>query len=139
MSSKSLLLASLTIPFALAQNPFSLEANKHLKSIHHPKSGALSLRLDRTSKPHRHRLGASMTGEVKLTNFEDYAYTAPILMGSDNQPMEVVWDTGSDWLTVEGDFCSQCQGNTYWNGASTTFEFLEETQSVDLEYGSASL
>lgn len=27
--------------------------------------------------------------------------------------MDVYYDTGSDWLVVEGDSCSNCEGNTY--------------------------
>ena len=30
-----------------------------------------------------------------------------------NQPMDVVYDTGSDWLVVEGIDCFNCEGNIY--------------------------
>lgn len=29
------------------------------------------------------------------------------------QRMEVVYDTGSDWLVIEADDCVNCYGNTY--------------------------
>ena len=32
--------------------------------------------------------------------------------------MDVVYDTGSDWLTVEGADCVPCEGNTYDVGPS---------------------
>ena len=53
--------------------------------------------------------------------------------------MEVVYDTGSDWLTIEGADCTNCGGDTYTYADSSTFSFLEQTQSVELEYGSATL
>ncbi len=34
-------------------------------------------------------------------------------MGSHNQAMDVVFDTGSDWLLVEGSSCASCDGSTY--------------------------
>lgn len=53
--------------------------------------------------------------------------------------MEVVYDTGSDWLTIEGHNCKNCGGNTYNTAQSTTFKLLELEQSVELAYGSADL
>jgi hypothetical protein len=28
-------------------------------------------------------------------------------------PMDVVFDTGSDWLVIEGSMCENCEDNTY--------------------------
>ena len=53
--------------------------------------------------------------------------------------MEVVYDTGSDWLTIEGRLCTKCGGNTFDQAGSSTFQFLESQQSTELAYGSASL
>lgn len=39
-------------------------------------------------------------------------WTGPIYMGGDVL-MDVVYDTGSDWLVVEGNNCSSCEGNVY--------------------------
>ena len=39
-------------------------------------------------------------------------WTGPMYMGG-NTYMDLVYDTGSDWLVVEGSDCSNCQGNTY--------------------------
>ena len=33
-------------------------------------------------------------------------------------PMDVVFDTGSDWLVVEDERCTTCEGNTYNSEAS---------------------
>ena len=53
--------------------------------------------------------------------------------------MEVVYDTGSDWLTIEGDYCTVCTGNKFNHNNSNTFRFLEDEQSTELNYGSANL
>mmetsp|Transcript_33820 Transcript_33820/g.44671 ORF Transcript_33820/g.44671 Transcript_33820/m.44671 type:complete len:289 (+) Transcript_33820:339-1205(+) len=53
--------------------------------------------------------------------------------------MEVVYDTGSDWLTIEGDNCRVCKGNTFNHENSASFKFLETVQSTNLSYGSAEL
>ena len=34
-------------------------------------------------------------------------------MGIDEELMNVVFDTGSDWLAVEGKGCKNCLGNLY--------------------------
>lgn len=52
--------------------------------------------------------------------------------------MDVVYDTGSDWLVVEGVSCSNCQGNTYdpsWSNDSVKVDQVTTRR----EYGSASL
>ena len=54
--------------------------------------------------------------------------------------MELVYDTGSDWLTVEGDTCADCEGSRFIHSDSLTFNYVEDDEGVfDLEYGSAVL
>lgn len=60
-------------------------------------------------------------------------------MGANSEYMEVVYDTGSDWLTIAGTYCENCKGRKYHNKKSSLFSFLEDTQSVELEYGSSIL
>ena len=75
-----------------------------------------------------------------LHNFHDFSYSAPLVIGSPQpQLVEVVYDTGSDWLTVEGATCHACEGNTFQHQESTSFKFLETAQSTQLAYGSATL
>lgn len=57
-----------------------------------------------------HRLGADITQE--LVNLDGTMWTGPMYMGGTTL-MDVVYDTGSDWLVVEGSNCSNCEGNTY--------------------------
>ena len=65
-------------------------------------------------------------------------WTGPIFMGG-NTELDVVYDTGSDWLVIESIECSNCQGNKYdpkySNGDPTA-----KTQAISQRnYGSASL
>ena len=67
-------------------------------------------------------------------------WTGEIYMGKLTK-MDVVYDTGSDWLVVEGSNCSNCEGNTYDIGPSIdTGEGAALTENTSTrEYGSASL
>jgi hypothetical protein len=40
-------------------------------------------------------------------------WTGMLLMGKTYTPMEVIFDTTSDWLCVEGFDCESCKGNTF--------------------------
>ena len=51
--------------------------------------------------------------------------------------MDVVFDTGSDWLVIEGYDCSNCEGNVFL-GTLTGTPVNGGTQSTR-SYGSASL
>ena len=57
-----------------------------------------------------HRLGADIT--QVLVNTDGTMWTGPMYMGG-NILMDVVYDTGSDWLVIEGSDCNNCEGNTY--------------------------
>ena len=140
-----------------ARNPFRDEDNKHLKQVSHASQGGFSVRLERKqsqrspSHPKRLRYGQSIASEgeggssdtmeqVRMHNYHDFSYSGTIYLGSpESQAMEVVYDTGSDWLTVEGANCHLCQGNLYDHTQSDDFAFLESVQSTELNYGSASL
>ena len=63
-------------------------------------------------------------------------YVGPIKMGMMNVMMDVVYDTGSDWLAVEGSLCLDCDGDTFDGAYSGT---LTNTTESERNYGSASL
>ena len=55
-----------------------------------------------------------------MTNLAEdgLTYHGPVSFGIktdtvEPQVLSVVYDTGSDWLAVEGSRCSDCQGKTY--------------------------
>ena len=47
-----------------------------------------------------------------FTNWSDLQWTIEIYMGQYNK-MDVILDTASDWLLIEGASCTNCNGNTY--------------------------
>ena len=50
--------------------------------------------------------------------------------------MNVVWDTGSDWLVVQGHECSNCEGRTY---DGSEYGIPQTNYDSERLYGSASL
>lgn len=62
-------------------------------------------------------------------------WTGPVVMGERQVEMNVVYDTGSDWLVVFGKDCTNCNGTKFdsRNGIPTTSSVSERN------YGSASL
>jgi len=67
-------------------------------------------------------------------------WTGEIYMGKLSK-LDVVYDTGSDWLVVEGADCDNCEGNTYDIGPSLDSGIAEEvgTSLSVRSYGSAEL
>ena len=62
----------------------------------------------RTGRP---RLGQMSFASI-LENTDGLMWTGEIYMGKLTK-MDVVYDTGSDWLVVESSECTNCEGNTY--------------------------
>lgn len=46
--------------------------------------------------------------QVNLDNFMNFQYTGPMWMGSEPEQVQVIYDTGSDYLLLETDFCPSC-------------------------------
>ena len=59
-------------------------------------------------------------------------------MGTPPQEITLIFDTGSDWMTIESHTCGNCNGENFDYEASETFEFTGNGKSVR-EYGSATL
>lgn len=65
-------------------------------------------------------------------------YFGPIFVGTPYQQMEVVYDTGSDWLVVEAKNCTTCLNNTFDSILSST-DVRVDLDWVEHLYGSAAL
>ena len=63
------------------------------------------------------RLGDSVV-QTQLDSVGGAMWTGQVLMGRFT-PMDLVFDTGSDWLVVESNQCGNCEGNTFNTGMST--------------------
>lgn len=64
-----------------------------------------------------------------------FTYVGPIQMGAQNVRMDVIYDTGSDVLAVEGSTCTTCEGDKYDGSAGTKVSSIIATR----DYGSARL
>jgi hypothetical protein len=65
-------------------------------------------------------------------------YYGPGFIGSPYQQVEVVYDTGSDWLVIEAKACKTCLNNTYDSSKSSTHSRVDGDY-VEHLYGSAAL
>jgi hypothetical protein len=45
-------------------------------------------------------------------------------MGSKNQLLDVIYDTGSDWLVLDTDFCSDCHLPVFNTRNSDTYRIV---------------
>jgi hypothetical protein len=52
----------------------------------------------------------------KTSNF----WTGKIYMGQQREEMNIVFDTTSDWLAIEGHLCEECTGNVFDTTKSET-------------------
>ena len=51
--------------------------------------------------------------------------------------MTVIFDTGSDWLIIDSDLCSNCIDPVFHTSLSTTFNLPDNEKIISLVYGSA--
>ena len=73
----------------------------------------------------------------KLTDLQDVQIFATIYIGSNQQPFEMIFDTGSNWLWVDSDECLNCPYGMprFKDEQSTTYELDELGQNTYLYYG----
>ena len=93
-----------------------------------------------SSAAKKKRLGEGTNFATILKNTDGFMWTGEIYMGKLSK-MDVVYDTGSDWLVVEGADCGGCEGNTYNIGPSLDSGIAEQTsdEQSTRSYGSAEL
>ena len=60
--------------------------------------------------------------QIKTTNYRDSLYYGRMFLGEQFQEMQVIIDTSSDWLLVEGNMCSTCHENTYDPNTSAYYQ-----------------
>ena len=84
-----------------------------------------------------HKLGQT-ADSLDLVNSSGTMWTGPIVMGGTTM-LDVVYDTGSDWLVIESETCSNCEGNKYDLADSAGTPVKTNSQQTERNYGSASL
>lgn len=81
------------------------------------------------------KLSASLSNEkVDVTNYEDLQYFGPVLIGSNKQKAEVVYDTGSYWLWTSAKGCTGCPAKTRFD-SSTSTTYKDTGSTKELFYG----
>lgn len=86
----------------------------------------------------RKRLGVA-EAQAQLHQAEGGAmFHGPMYFGTSQEQFDVIYDTGSDWLVVEGKNCTNCKGNTYDPASSAQSKQVGKTVSAR-QYGSAVL
>lgn len=65
-------------------------------------------------------------------------FHGPLFFGSGQEEFDVIYDTGSDWVTIEGKNCTNCKGNTYDSTKSSESKQVGKSVSAR-QYGSALL
>lgn len=75
---------------------------------------------------------------VLIENNFETLYYAPVYLGTPAQHLEVIYDTGSDWMAIEAKECETCLNNTYDADESITYERVNATLG-ERRYGSAVL
>ena len=67
---------------------------------------------------HNHRLRANAASKT-LTSVDGTMWTGEVYMGSERESFDVIFDNSSDWLSLEGKDCAECEGGTYDPETST--------------------
>ena len=75
---------------------------------------------------------------INLKNSLNTLYYGPLYVGTPSQEMQIIYDTGSDWLVIESSDCRTCLQNRYDNKKSSTWRNSSTGLSEHL-YGSAQL
>jgi hypothetical protein len=65
-------------------------------------------------------------------------FHGPLFFGSQQVEFDVIYDTGSDWVTIEGKNCTNCKGDTYDSTQSSESKQVGKSVSAR-QYGSALL
>lgn len=74
---------------------------------------------------------------MQQKNNDNFEYVGPLYMGENQEPVQVVWDTGSDWLVVaSATECSVCEGTPYDYSDEESFTKIKNSE-MELSYGSA--
>jgi len=78
--------------------------------------------------------------QINLKNlYENKVYTGPLYFGSQQEGVQVVYDTGSDWLTVESAQCRSCFGENFNEKKSESWKPADHSKIEEVEYLSGTI
>ena len=81
----------------------------------------------------KRRLG--INDDVRVQNYRNQMYYGAIYVGESDMEMQVIIDTSSDWLAIEGQDCLSCNENRYDSNTSGFFGVVGE-EVFERTYGS---
>ena len=76
-----------------------------------------------------------MRQELNREQGRNYLH-GPLFFGTSMSEFDVVYDTGSDWIVVEGKSCTNCPGKNYDPATSTSAKKKNSTL-IQRNYGQA--
>ena len=71
-------------------------------------------------------------------NKNDLEYIGTLFMGENSEPVNVIFDTGSDWVVISSHKCNNCDKTHYDHSDEETFEAIPGSWG-ERNYGSAGL
>ena len=74
------------------------------------------------------------TYQNPVESFGNFNYLGEIYMGSEQQKLGVIWDTGSGGLAIGTSECSNCIGDTFQIEQSTSFAWVEPAEFKTTKY-----
>ena len=75
---------------------------------------------------------------VKMTNYSNSYYVAPIFLGAGLTSFNLLYDTGSPEVTISMSSCSTCKAPTYNPTGSTTFTWIPNSTKTTTYYDGTS-
>lgn len=72
---------------------------------------------------------------IDLENYQDLQYSGPLTVGEQNEVFDVVYDTGSGWIWVNGKGCDGCSDSKHQFDPSTSSTFKSTGEEKTLSYG----
>lgn len=82
-------------------------------------------------------LGSAL--KAKLVDHQNMMYTGSLSLGSEKAENNLVFDTGSGWLTVATQLCEECNGGGKYDYTKSSTSKILDNGPEDLYYGSAHL
>lgn len=124
---------------ALAKHPLA-DTPHHIRRISIGDDSGYSIKIDRRTRVRNGRKTLKATTaqtQIDFVNNFNLEYVGPMFLGNKLKEVQVVYDTGSDWLVVgNAEECVTCDSTPYDTSDVISFEPVEDSD-MELTYGSA--
>jgi hypothetical protein len=92
--------------------------------------------VERVVDIYRYRFAPNLGADpVVITDYENAQYYGPISMGSNEQPSNVIFDTGSSNLWVPSKSCAKCGSHQRYDSSKSS-SYVKDGRVFRIEYGS---